>query len=58
MKTYNYTIYFSKECLADIEEALKCGFPSSLCHKLLLRKAQCMSHLGQHEDTQLCEKIV
>ncbi|XP_060575894.1 SET and MYND domain-containing protein 4-like [Ruditapes philippinarum] len=53
-----YRIGSYQECLADIEEALKCGFPSSLCHKLLLRKAQCMSHLGQHEDTQLCLEVL
>lgn len=36
----------SQECLDDIDEALKNGYPSHLLHKLEGRRAQCLRHLA------------
>ncbi|XP_059055321.1 SET and MYND domain-containing protein 4-like [Achroia grisella] len=41
-----------KECLEDIEQALDCGYPKELRHKLLVRKADCHLELNQNKEAR------
>ncbi|XP_069082234.1 SET and MYND domain-containing protein 4 isoform X1 [Pleurodeles waltl] len=37
-------------CLEDIERALESGYPKRLQHKVLMRKADCLLHLGRCQE--------
>ncbi|XP_053187879.1 SET and MYND domain-containing protein 4 [Scomber japonicus] len=42
-----------QECLADIDKALKYGYPSHLVHKLEDRRTQCLKHLSVGQKAKL-----
>ncbi|KAF4519624.1 hypothetical protein B566_EDAN003791 [Ephemera danica] len=42
-----------RECLIDIQRAMKCGYPIDKSFKLLLREAQCYQDLGDKEKANI-----
>ncbi|XP_059471210.1 SET and MYND domain-containing protein 4-like isoform X2 [Neocloeon triangulifer] len=46
-----------KDCMKDIDRALRSGFPENLRWKLFLRKARCLKYLGQDHEPALQEAI-
>ncbi|KAL4224683.1 hypothetical protein ACF0H5_015380 [Mactra antiquata] len=49
-----YRTKLFKECVKDIDEALKCSCPSNIYYKVLMRKANCKLQLNQLDEARTC----
>ena len=38
-------------CISDIDNAIQCGYPKHLVHKLYVRKGQCYYHLHEYDES-------